>query len=47
MWKVIIDDRNAIYIPAPCAESAAVLAKLQIWNLTGKWVTIQKVEEYK
>lgn len=44
MWKVVIDDRNAVYVPAPCAESAAVIAKMQVWSLTGKWVEVLRVE---
>lgn len=45
MWKVIFDERNAVYVEAPDADLAKLKARLQVWSVTDRWLEVLRVEK--
>jgi hypothetical protein len=45
MWRVEFEQNSAIYVNAPDAESARLIARFRAWSVTGKWLPVVKVEK--
>jgi len=43
MWRVLFDSGEALHVEAQDAESAAIVARLQAWSVTGLWLAVREV----
>ena len=47
-WRVVFGPSSAVLISkrmAPTPETASIEARLAIWLATGRWLSVQRVEE--
>ena len=43
MWTVDFGESQTVIVPADDAEAASLLARMQAWLVTGKWLEVKAV----